>query len=65
MVEIDMPADYQPEKLLIRLRHPTAQQMHGVIVNGANWQNYDVLKEWVIIKNPDQQHYSIIVEYEG
>lgn len=63
-VEVDMPADYQPETLLIRLRHPTIQPMQTVTLNGADWRNYNVLKEWIVITNPTQPHYSITVIYE-
>ncbi len=60
---IGMPQRRSPEVLLVRFRHPTAKPMKSVRVDGENWTDFDVEKEWVRIANPGQRLYSIEVCY--
>lgn len=63
IAEIDKPDAYLLKTLLIRFRHPSAKPIHAVQVNGVDWNHFDVQKEWIVIENPDREHYSVIVEY--
>ena len=60
---IQMPDRSQPSALLVRFRHPQAKRIKSVVVNGQNWTGFDVAKEWVEIKHPDQTNYTIEVAY--
>ena len=61
--EIQMPDRRSPKVLLIRLRHPQRKPLRSVTVNGENWPDFDVQNEWVRIKSPSQEHYSITASY--
>ncbi len=61
--EIEMPDRRHPGTLLVRFRHPTGQLMKSVTVNGKNWTDFHIAKEWVRIGEPDQRHYSVAVSY--
>jgi len=37
--------------------------MRAVSVNGRSWTNYDIAKEWVVIPEPREERYTIIVHY--
>ena len=63
LVQIDMPDRRHPQNLLVRLRHPTGKSIKSVTVNGRDWTDFDVEKEWLRIKNPDRPEYSIIAGY--
>jgi hypothetical protein len=49
--------------LLVRLRQPESKTIRAVIVNGQPWQDFDVSKEWVRIKQPNEGHYEISARY--
>lgn len=61
--EIDTPDRRHPRALLIRFRHPTGKPMKSVAVDGENWTDYNVEKEWVRVADPDQKRYVITVSY--
>jgi len=61
--EIEMPDRGHPKVLLVRFRHPTGKHIKSVTVNGRNWTDFNVEKEWVRITNPSQNRYSITVSY--
>jgi hypothetical protein len=63
LAEIEMPDRDPPKTLLVRLRHPQAKPMRSVTINGETWSDFDVRKEWVRIKNPGQQRYSLVASY--
>jgi hypothetical protein len=52
-----------PPVLLVRLRHPEGKTIRTVTVNGQPWQDFDVSKEWVRIKQPTERHYEISAMY--
>lgn len=63
LAQIDMPDRRRPGVLIVRLRHPTGKPIKSVTVNGRDWTDFDVQKEWLRIKNPDSNQYSIIAGY--
>jgi len=63
LAQIDMPDRKQPHILIVRLRHPRRQTIKSVTVNGRDWTDFDVKKEWLRIKNPDRPRYSIVAGY--
>jgi hypothetical protein len=52
-----------PAVLLLRLRHPENKTIRAVTVNGQPWQDFDVSKEWVRIKQPTKGRYEISARY--
>jgi hypothetical protein len=63
LAQIDMPDRRRPKVLIVRLRHPMSKPIKSVTVNGQEWTDFDVQKEWVRIKNPDKTQYSIVAGY--
>jgi len=63
MAQIDMPDRRCPRMLIVRLRHPIGKSIKSITVNGRNWSDFDVKKEWFRIKNPDRTWYSIVANY--
>jgi len=60
---IEMPERSRPRRLIVRFRHPQNKPMRAVSVNGRNWADYDIQKEWVVIPEPDRKRYTIIAHY--
>ncbi len=63
LAQIDMPDRRNPSVLLVRLRHPTGKPIKSVTVNGQDWTDFNVEKEWLRIKNPDRPRYFIVAGY--
>jgi hypothetical protein len=63
LAQIDMPNRKRPSVLIVRFRHPTGKSIKSVTVNGQDWTDFDVQKEWVRIQNPDKTQYSVIAGY--
>jgi len=61
--QIKMPNRRSPKELVVRFRHPQNKPMRSVSVNGQDWANYDIQKEWVVIPKPGRERYSIIARY--
>jgi len=61
--QIEMPQRSTPGRLLVRFRHPQKKAMSAVSVNGRDWADYDAQKEWVVIPEPREERYTIIVHY--
>ena len=53
----------RPSAALVRLRHPDKKALRSVTVNGADWKDFDVTKEWVRIPNPAAERYVIEARY--
>lgn len=53
----------RPESLLVRFRHPTGAGIQRVTVNGKDWTDFDVAKDWVRVKAPAESRYSIVAVY--
>ena len=60
---VEMPSRKCPRELLVRIRHPDAQSMREVLVNGHSWKDFDARREWVRIAAPNEDRYDIIVRY--
>ena len=63
LAQINMPERKHPRSLIVRLRHPRGQPIKSVTVNGQDWTDFDIEKEWLRIKNPDKLQYSIVISY--
>ena len=61
--EVETPNRRRPKTLLIRFRHPAGRPLKSVIVNGQNWTDFSVEKEWVRIGDPDQKRYLVTAHY--
>jgi hypothetical protein len=62
-VTLDLPDEYPPQTLLVRVRHPDRKLMQSITVNGVNWMNFDPAREWVRIPHPKERHYQIVASY--
>jgi hypothetical protein len=60
---VQMPNRSRPDALLVRLRHPEAKPIRSVTVNGQNWTDFDVAKEWVRIGAPMAERYTIVTTH--
>ncbi len=60
---IKMPTRKTPAQLLLRLRHPEQKALRSVTVNGEDWKQFDVAKEWVQIAEPDREIYTVVARY--
>ncbi len=56
---IELPARKEPAALLVRFRHPQAKPIQSVSVDGQNWTDFEVEKEWVRIPRPTLHRYVI------
>ena len=63
LTQIDMPDQQYPSVLIVRFRHPMSKPIKSVTVNGQEWTDFDVQKEWVRIQNPGKTQYSIVTGY--
>jgi hypothetical protein len=62
---IELPERKQLAALLVRFRHPQAKPIRSVSVNGQNWTDFDVEKEWVRIPRPAQHRYVVTSRHES
>jgi hypothetical protein len=60
---VDVPIRRPPQKLFVRFRHPEAKPIQSVTINGQNWTGFDARKEWVVIKKPLPERYTIVAHY--
>ena len=60
---VDLDGANRPTALIVRLRHPTQAAIQSVMVNGGNWTDFDIAKEWVRVPQPAQDHYRIEANY--
>jgi len=63
LAQVKMPARRPPRALFLRFRHPQSKRMKSATVNGRDWPDFDVPKEWVRIANPTEQSYSVVAQY--
>ena len=61
--KIEFTGNRRPRTLLVRLRHPNKKPLRSVTVNGAEWMDFDVAKEWVRIQNPVAKRYAVAALY--
>jgi hypothetical protein len=50
--EVEFQSQRRPQSLRLRLRHPARQPIESVTMNGAEWTEFDVEREWVHIPSP-------------
>lgn len=60
---LDLPDRRQPEAVLVRFRHPRSRPIQSVQVDGENWTDFDVGKEWVVIRRPIRGRHVIDARY--
>ncbi len=61
---VRMPSEGKPKALLVRLRHPQGAPVRSVQVNGAEWKDFDAVREWVRIETPSAgKVYAISASY--
>jgi hypothetical protein len=65
LAEMDLPDRVRPKAVLLRLRHPQNRKLQTVTLNGRNWTDFDVEKEWIRIPHPEPRHYSVIAGYSS
>jgi len=49
LATVQMPARRMPNRVLLRLRHPKALPLKGVIVNGKPWKDFDPAREVITL----------------
>jgi hypothetical protein len=60
---IELPKRRPMKRLIVRFRHPEAKPVRSVTVNGRNWTDFDVQKEWVVIDKPIESQYVVEARY--
>jgi len=63
IAEFELSDGKMPAVILVRFRHPEKKKIRSVRVNGIDWSDFEVAKEWVKVENPDQKRYKIRVSY--
>ena len=63
VAEFELADGDMPAKVLVRFRHPDSKKIRSVKVNGRDWSDFEVEKEWVRVEKPDQKRYTIRVFY--
>jgi hypothetical protein len=63
LVSIEFEKPSRPQSLFIRFRHPDAKPIRSVSVDGHDWPDFDNAKEWVRIKGPSHDKYSVVANY--
>jgi hypothetical protein len=61
--EFELSGEDMPTAVFARFRHPSKKKIQSVLVNGRDWADFEVEKEWVRIEKPDQKRYRISVSY--
>jgi hypothetical protein len=61
--ELEFLSARRPQTVRLRLRHPTKQTIKSVTLDGAEWTDFDVEKEWVQIPAPVPQRVILEVSY--
>jgi hypothetical protein len=61
--EIEWPERKQAGELLVRFRHPEGKPMRAVRVDGEEWREFDVEREWVRLERPAPGRHQILVRY--
>jgi hypothetical protein len=61
--QIEIADARRPKTLLVRLRHPDRSPIRSVVVNGADWKDFDPEREWVRIPKPAQPAYAVVCQY--
>lgn len=60
---VEFLSERRPATLLVRLRHPEKKPLQSVMVNDAQWTDFNPEAEWIRIATPTEARYSIIARY--
>lgn len=61
--EIEFLSERRPQQVLLRLRHPDKARLRTVTVNGVAWEDSDVAREWIRIRDPGARLYRVVARY--
>jgi hypothetical protein len=62
-VTLDPPVRNAPKTIYVRLRHPQAQPVKSVLVNGRAYDKVDRDKEWIILPGTIEGRQEIVAQY--
>lgn len=62
-VNLQMSQRRRPQSVLLRLRHPQGKLIRAVTVNGKEWMDFDTVKDWIRLRNPNERVYSVTARY--
>jgi len=57
------PERNRPDRIFVRLRHPDGRPLQGVTVNGREFRDFDVAREWLILPGDVTGVQQIIARY--
>ncbi len=57
------PERNRPQTIYLRLRHPDAKPIRSVTLNGANYDHFDVKKEWIVLPGALQGTQEVVARY--
>lgn len=60
---VDLPQRNDPKTVYLRIRHPQAQPICSVDLNGKDYQQFDVEKEWIILPENISGRQELVVRY--
>jgi hypothetical protein len=63
LATVEFEGNNRPQLLLIRVRHPDEKPIRSVTVDGQDWKDFDSRKEWVVIRSPSRNRYSVVAGY--
>ena len=62
-VVLDPPARNRPESIYVRIRHPKAEPLQSVLLNGKAYDKIDREKEWIILPGALTGRQEIVAHY--
>ena len=62
-ITLDPPARNRPETIYVRIRHPQAEPLKSVLVNGTAYDKIDREKEWIILPGTLTDRQEIVARY--
>ena len=60
---VEFLSDLRPKTLLVRFRHPEKKALNSVTVNGEEWNDFNLEKEWVRITTHRANRFLIVTSY--
>lgn len=60
---VEFSSGKRPKNLFVRLRHSEGKSIRSVKINGRDWTDFDVKKEWICIVAPSENRYEIRAGY--
>lgn len=62
-VVVELPQRNQPQNIFVRIRHPGSKPIKSVAINGQPYTQFDIEKEWVILKGDVKGTQEIVASY--